>query len=379
MTRKSFFPMAFFLSILLLGFGVLEITPVVASETDSDDEAAPGKADDDDGENRADETRPGRFDFDGGLYTLFAWHSPDANSDFGFSLERARVEMTWRISRHLEGVVETALDDVTASGTPDDLLRDAFIRYAPMNELQFTVGQFKKAFSLFELKSKGKMPIIHRGISNDYLVRDAGYGGRDIGLQIGGTADLPVRIRYALGIFNGSGANLPESDGNGAKDFAGRIEFMTKSRLRTGINLSWKNFDQNTPGNEGKPVSAWMTGADIHWRIHGLRLLAEGIYGINHASAGHPRAASLHGLVAWKFRLPRKGMALMPVARIDWLWPTFSDARDVHAWMGTAGLHWQIEKNLRLMLEYEIVRSSDSLGSTWPDSDCVLAQLALDL
>lgn len=353
------------------------IPPVQASQEDEEESSPQKDEESGDMEDRTSRFRGDRFEIDGSLYTLFAIQDDSTSPDFGFSLERARVELTWQVSRHVKSVVEAALDDVTADGTPDDLLRDAFIRFAPLSELQFTAGQFKKPFSLFELVSRGKMPVIRRGVSNGYLVRDLGYGGRDIGFQVGGVFKAPLKIRYAVGIFNGSGANRRESDENGAKDFAGRIEIMSKKRFRGGVNLSWKNFDQTSPGNESKPVSAWMTGADFQLRLAGMRLMAEGIYGVNHASYGHPRAAGLHGLISWKFRLPRHQMFLSPVARLDWVWPVFSENRDSSVRVGTAGIHWQFEK-LRLMLEYERTHGSGEAAGTWPDSESILLQLALD-
>lgn len=317
-----------------------------------------------------------RFQLDGSVYTLFSWQN--TSPDFGFSLERARIEVNWQISKKLTSVVEAALEDVTINGTPDDLLRDAYIRYALWSKLQLTVGQFKKPFSIFELTPRGKMPFIHRGISNAYLVRDLGYGGRDIGFQVGGVFETPVKIHYAVGVFNGNGSNQQESDGNGAKDFTGRIEVRTKKKLRTGLSFSWKNFDQNSPDNESKPISAWMMGVDVQLRISGMRLMAEGVYGVNHAATEHPQAAAFHSVISWKFHLPYRQMFVMPVARLDGIWPFFSDTQETHVHMGTAGIHWQIEKHLRVMLEYEITRSSKNLRNLWPNANCVLFQLALD-
>lgn len=356
---------------------LLQLQVVTAwAESLVEDKSSEKNASDEDVFERESLPQHSRFQLDGSVYTLFSWQN--SSPDFGFSLERARLEVNWQISRKLISVVETALEDVTTNGTPDDLLRDAYIRYAPWSELQLTVGQFKKPFSIFELTPRAKMPVVHRGISNAYLVRDLGYGGRDIGFQVGGFFETPLKIHYAVGVFNGNGANLQESDGNGAKDFTGRIEVRTKQKLRAGLSLSWKNFDQTSPGNESKPISAWMMGLDVQLRISGIRLMAEGVYGVNHVATEHPQAAAFHALISWKFHVPYRQMFVMPVARLDGIWPLFSDTQEAHVYMGTGGIHWQIEKHLRVMLEYEITRSAKDLRNFWPDANCVLFQLALD-
>lgn len=313
------------------------------------------------------------------LYGLYSWQNlDDAEAKHGFSLERARLEFTFTPAKWVEAVVEAALDDVDDQGTPDDLLRDAFVDLKPRRWFAVRAGQFKKPFSLMELKSKGKLPVITRGLSNDFLVRDLGYGGRDVGVALGGRLKSPLGLEWMLGVFNGAGANRLEDDTSGAKDAAGRLEVEPLDGLKLGLNGSIRNFDLSVPGNEDKPATAWMGGGDLQLKWRGLRLQVEGLYGVNHLSASHPEAASVQALATWKIKLPRRRMSLTPVVRVDTLWPVFSERKD-RAFLATAGVNWQVVDHVRLMLQVELIRADDTLASLWPEGERVFLQLTLDM
>ncbi len=347
------------------------------ADTDTDTDTDNGKDDDNDNEKKGKRRVP--YEVQGRLYGLYSWQNRDeAAAEHGFSLERARVELTFFPTDWVEAVLEAALDDVDETGAVDDLLRDAFVDLKPRRWATVRAGQFKKPFSLMELKSKGKLPVVTRGLSNDFLVRELGYGGRDLGVALGGRLKTPVRLEWMLGAFNGNGANDLEDDVSGAKDAAGRLEAAPVKWLKLGINGSIKNFDLSIPGNEDKPATAWMGGADLQVKWSGLRLQVEGLYGVNHLSAAHPEAASVQALATWKFELPRRGMSLTPVARLDVLWPVFSERKD-RAWLATAGVNWQVAAHVRLMLQVELVRADDTLTALWLDGEQVFLQLALDM
>ncbi len=319
------------------------------------------------------------MEIQGRLYGLYSWQNLDEfEAEHGFSLERARLEFTFHPASWIEAVVEAALDDVDETGAIDDLLRDAFVDLTPRRWFAVRAGQFKKPFSLMELKSKGKLPVITRGLSNDFLVRDLGYGGRDVGVALGGRLKAPLRLEWMLGVFNGAGANRLEDDPSGAKDAAGRLEVEPLDGLKLGINGSIRNFDLRIPENEDKPATAWMGGGDLQFKWRGLRLQVEGLFGVNHLSAGNPEAASVQALATWKIKLPRRRMSLTPVVRVDALWPVFSERKD-RAFLATAGVNWQVADHVRLMLQVELVRSDDTLASLWPEGERVFLQLALDM
>lgn len=374
-------PMLAALTLFPCGAGASDSDTDTDSDTDSDSDSVADNYGDNDSDN--DSEKKGKYripmEVQARLYGLYSWQNLDeALAEHGFSLERARLELTFLPAKWIEATIEAALDDVDERGTPDDLLRDAFARLKPRKWLELRVGQFKKPFSLMELRSKGKLPVITRGLSNDFLVRELGYGGRDVGAALGGRLKAPLRLEWMVGVFNGAGANQLEDDPSGAKDAAGRLEIEPVDGLKLGLNGSIRNFDLSIPENEDKPATAWMTGGDLQFKWRGLRLQIEGLYGVNHLSAGHPEAASLQALATWKFKLPRRKMSLQPVVRVDALWPVFSERGD-RAWLATAGVNWQIADHVRLMLQVEVIRADDTLATLWPSGEQVFLQLALDM
>ena len=97
------------------------------------------------------------------------------------------------------------------------------------------MGQFKRAFDLFELTSSADLSIIERdgriaGLSDctgvgrvctyGRMISSLGYGGRDQGVRVEASGD---RVAFRGTVTNGTGAN--NSDENDAKSFSGRLSF----------------------------------------------------------------------------------------------------------------------------------------------------------
>mgnify|MGYP003391186434 CR=1 FL=1 len=86
--------------------------------------------------------------------------------------------------------------------------------------------------------------LVERGLSNDWLVEELRYGDRDLGVQVEGRfGDVP-RLNYAVGVFNGTGLNREETDLNGSKDIAARVDADIVYGINVGVNVSHKRFDQ---------------------------------------------------------------------------------------------------------------------------------------
>ncbi len=125
----------------------------------------------------------------------------------------------------------------TSTATSNTVPQDAYIQYSllptrdqelPTLTLQF--GQQKRLFGLEAASTEEKQPVINGATF-------AGGSGlnlspRDIGLQLKGdlfpTVDLGFGYRvplieYYLGVYNGAGANLPDTDTS--RDILGRIVF----------------------------------------------------------------------------------------------------------------------------------------------------------
>jgi hypothetical protein len=110
------------------------------------------------------------------------------------SLGDARISVEVRLPGTLVTVVEADL----SSSRP---LRDAFIRLAGPASTRLQAGRFKAPFSRRELESSWKLPLVWRGLVNDYVVKGNGLGGRQLGV-IGEARPLGGRVELAGGVFS---------------------------------------------------------------------------------------------------------------------------------------------------------------------------------
>ena len=114
------------------------------------------------------------------------------------------------------------------------MLVDAFVKYKPCNEFAIQIGQFKTPFTIESPINPVNLEIFDYGESVKGLtgysdVCGVGSLGRDLGIMASGSL-FPIKgeegikyhvVDYALGVFNGNGAN--ELDNNNRKDLVGRL------------------------------------------------------------------------------------------------------------------------------------------------------------
>ena len=96
---------------------------------------------------------------------------------------------------------------VTLEGSSTGL-RDAYIEAAYYDWAKPRIGQYKVPFDREFLTSAFNLELIDRSIANN-----AFNLGRDIGVQVSG-GFLKDQLSYAVGMFNGSGANQSNQDQN---------------------------------------------------------------------------------------------------------------------------------------------------------------------
>jgi len=181
--------------------------------------------------------------------------------------------------------------------------RNAFINFEVDPALQLRAGQLKKPFSLLELTSSSKWPVIERGvrirglddalragdapldplltgIDGDVLLPDEQdllaqlrYSSFDLGAELHGGIGP---FAYAIGVFNGAGPDeLSDTD---AKAFAGRATLAIAQDLPfvIGFGLSRSVFRDGPTADEEDHGIAWE--ADLQWgefRRPGFHLLGE--------------------------------------------------------------------------------------------------------
>jgi hypothetical protein len=140
-----------------------------------------------------------------------------------FDIRRARLDFRGDVTPYWS--YQFQVDFAGANGK----LLDAVADFKPYDFLNFSIGQTKIPLSFENQISDNKMEAIDRSQVVEALVArgkdvNGNHNGRDLGILVGGNF-LKIgdknRIEYRMGIFNGEGINL--SDSNEAKSFSGRL------------------------------------------------------------------------------------------------------------------------------------------------------------
>lgn len=128
-------------------------------------------------------------------------------------MREARIELQARLPRILT-VIEADLSS-------RELLKDAFLRVDAPASVRIQAGRFKAPFSARRLESSWRLPLVGRGLVNDYVVERNGLGGR----RLGATAAVrPWEGR--LEVVGGAFVGTTDPDGGEertADDLAARI------------------------------------------------------------------------------------------------------------------------------------------------------------
>ena len=338
---------------------------------------------------------PRKFQVNATLHTL--WKLEDAPEMPGndFSIDLARVKFTWRPYKELESVLKVDVDQLDEPQETHAVLRDAYVKLKPWRFFGVQVGQFKKPFSRWHLRGKSRLETIFRGIGNQFIVEDLGFGDRDVGLQFVGKLGKKVPLQYFVGVFNGAGLNEPEEDLNGVKDIVARLKVDPMKNLSIGASGSLKMFDSSTVEHATK--ATWAAGLDARLYAGGFRLLVEGLMGENYDRCSYsdnpytcyfvareacdaPKTWSAMVVASYKHRLNkgRLGLSIEPVLRGEVMTPD-ADLANGQVYSVAPGVNLHIGRHVRLMLNGEFVIPGSDAPDAWPEAKRLLMQLALHM
>jgi hypothetical protein len=258
-------------------------------------------------------------------------------------------------------------------------LRDTWVNIALDPALQLRVGQFKKPFSLLQLTSSTRWPVIERGVRmrglpESLLAADAdsvitsfrgavvpgeeqelldqfGYQNFDLGGAIHGSIG---RFGYQIGLFNGAGSD--QRDDTDGKSIAGRATLrpFTRAPLTIGAGVSTREFRlRTTPSILTRSGTAYEV--DFEWgdfRRSGLHLIAEATSGSNLAldetfAAGQFIAAWYRPISSRKFE------AWEVAARVGYGDPRVDVPGD-DAFLLTPGFNIYFSGRNRLMVNWDV-------------------------
>ena len=281
------------------------------------------------------------------------------------------------------------------------MLVDAYLKYKVCDEFAIQLGQFKTPFSIESPINPVNLEIFDYSESVQKLVGysdvcGVGSLGRDLGLMATGNL-FPVKgeegiqyhvVNYALGVFNGNGAN--QLDNNNRKDIVGRLEvhpglknltlsgsyyngYYTNKTVETEINdlidgtLEFgekPSLDKFGHGTRNR----WSAG--IHYNDGSLVIRGEFLNGITSLqnltidtlnvvtstdavinSRGYYAEAGYY----FKFGKEGKEQKLMPVLRFENFSKDTSIAKGGTNWY-TVGINYWPIKSVNFKLDYSLVQ-----------------------
>ncbi|HEV7506215.1 MAG TPA: porin [Thermoanaerobaculia bacterium] len=161
-----------------------------------------------------------------------------ANDNDRFYLRRARLNASGRFLEEFDFRLEMDLSGTLANTTGlRAQMTDGYITWNRYSEANIRVGQFKTPFGFEQLYGDPRLFTIERTLVNDRLTLN-----RQLGIQVGGDF-FEKRLGYAIGSFNGNGANNDFNDNN---------SLQTVGRVTA---VPWQ-------GNLGSAPAKWSVGAN---------------------------------------------------------------------------------------------------------------------
>jgi len=317
---------------------------------------------------------PVKLGFSGRLQYQFNTTSVDAQ-EAGTAVEPAAN--TFEI-RRFRAAVELTIDDWIGGLLETDFamgklqVRQAWIDLGFSDAVALRAGQYKKPFSLIQLTSSSKIPMIERnvriraladavetadpgGILSEFrgaallgeeqlLLETLGYDSYDMGASLHGKLGA---FGYEAGVFNGTGSD--KADENGVKSFASRVTYRlpTAKYLAIGVAASVRDYLDGQETEQGTAL-----GADLEWgeyRKAGVWLLAEGALGDN-LVGGDFRGAQ--AVATYYVPVSGRVEGIEPLFRASWGDPDTEIENDAGMLL-TPGLNLHFFGRNKLMLNWD--------------------------
>ncbi len=256
-----------------------------------------------------------------------------------FMMRRARIWVGTRVNDWIDGAVQV---DVSGGSA---VARYAFLRFALGSDTRLSLGQFKRAFDVFELTSSSEILVVERDADVRGAFGCAGVGGvcsysrfseqlqfssLDVGALLEGESE-GGKVGYLFAVTNGAGPNRREE--NGAKSFSGRLALHPAEDVTLALNGGLHDFPNAVTGEDAY-APAVALDVEVGSFTRGLHLQAGFMTGENwrNLDAGGDGSTFL----AWQgiatYRIPVEGTgrvrAVEPVGRVSWGDPDRDAASD---------------------------------------------------
>lgn len=265
-----------------------------------------------------------------------------------FTLRRARIVAEIKVNDFVSGKVEPEYGENRVN------LRDAWVRLNFGPGFRWTMGQFKRPFDTFQLRTSTQILMIERegfvrgvdtcaGVGSictlSRLSSRLEYSERDIGFMFDGRIGSSP-LHYYAAVMNGAGDNH-RTDDNDTKSYTGRITYAVEG-LEIGAHVGAHDYvNDSTATNE----YAVAFGADVDWgefEAAGPHIRAGVMYGDNWRNLTTPEPTTfLAAQAAATYRIPVRDnpmvYAVGPLLRVSWGDPDRGVGSD-DGWLVTPGV-----------------------------------------
>ncbi len=264
---------------------------------------------------------------------LFARATADERTDFDrdFSVPDARIDLQASLS-HVTAKIEADL-------ASKSILKDAYVTlHDTKKKFRLQGGQFKAPFFSRELESTWELPIVGRGLVDDFLVEKNSLGGRRLGLMAEAKLKKALGLRASVGVFQG--AYDLDLQKHTSEDVAARVSFRPFTFLQVGSSAYLAEAFRGT--------KRFGTGLDATVFLGRLRVTGEGLLG---KIALGPFQGGL-ALASYDVPLDPSGeWVLQPVAQVELL--SLSGEQKGQGWGAGGGLNLVWADRVKLMLQGE--------------------------
>jgi hypothetical protein len=188
------------------------------------------------------------------------------------NFELARMESRWAgaLSDKIGMGFEIQYEPAT-TGTPEQLVNDAFVEYYPTGSLTLRAGQFVKPFGFDIQQSSTVRESPERGIFAEYFFPGERDRGFMVSAKLDALGDMWKGTQVFAGGFNG---NRFFSDNNRQMNYDIRVRRMFES-LSLAIGASVQIGHQLLPDGIEGSNSENIYGADLQWAWKRLGIRAE--------------------------------------------------------------------------------------------------------
>jgi len=263
---------------------------------------------------------------------LFARMSADERQEYArtLSIPSARVGVSASL-RYLEAEVNADLSSKT-------LLKDAFVRLSDSSQrLRLYGGQFKSPFLARALESSWQLPLVRRGLVEDYLTETHQLGGRRLGLMGEVSVKEAWRLKVSGGVFQG--ARDKDLGTRAGEDAALRVSVRPLKGLTLGASGYLAEVFEGTRHHAA--------AADGTLRLGGLEVSGEYVTGRLAVGDFHAQLA----LASFTLPLGEEGWALQPVAGVEAMQLRGPVRGQGHGFMG--GLNVLFSEHFKALLQAE--------------------------